>query len=226
MTEGFYGQQGTFDGTSDHNVIEFIVRQMLGRVRTGVPVKVIAVHGGGVGPAPTVDVQVLVNQIDGVGNQTPHGTIFGIPVLRIQGGANAVICDPVANDIGWLSIGDRDISAVKANKGKQSNPGSYRRHNLADGVYIGAILNPAAPTQYVQFTTTGLKIADKNGNIIEMKSGEIDITSTKVSINGDLAVSGAITAGGEITAGSGGGGSVTLQQHKHTGNNIPPTPGT
>lgn len=226
MVDQFFGQQSTYDDTSDHNAIAFLIRQTLGSVRTGIPVKVTAVHDGGLGPAPTVDVQPLVNQIDGIGNQTAHGKIFGIPVLRIQGGKNAIICDPAVDDIGWLSIADRDISAVKANKGKQSNPGSYRRHNLADGVYIGAILNPADPTQYVQFTANGIKIADKNGNIVEMKSGEIDITATKVTISGDLAVSGKITAAAEITAGFGGADSVTLTQHKHPGNNLPPTPGT
>lgn len=226
MVDQFFGQQTTSDDTSDHNAFNFIVKQRLSRVRTGIPVSVVAVHDGGVGPPPTVDVQPLVNQIDGVGNQTAHGKIFGVPVLRVQGGKNAIIMDPVVNDIGWLSIADRDISAVKANKGKQSNPGSYRRHNLADGVYIGAILNPANPTQYVQFTTDGMKVADKNGNIIELKSGSIAITATKVTISGDLAVTGNITATNGITAGSGGGDSVTLQHHTHPSNGTPPTPGT
>lgn len=226
MMAGFFGQQNTFHDASDFNVFSFIVRQALGRVRTGIPVKVKTIHGGGVGAPPTVDVLPLVNQIDGVGNKTAHGTIFGIPVLRLQGGISALIIDPAVDDIGWLSVADRDISAVKANKGKQSNPGSYRRHNLADGVYVGAILNPANPTQYIQFTADGIKISDKNGNLIVLKSGEIDITATKVSITGNLAVSGTITASGEITAGHGGADSVTLRQHVHTGNNIPPTPGT
>ena len=226
MADQFFGQQNSFDDASEFNAFRFIVRQSLGRVRTSIPVKVTAVHGGGVGAPPTVDVQPLVNQIDGQGNKTAHGTIFGVPVLRVQGGKNAIICDPVADDIGYLVVADRDISAVKANSGKVSNPGSFRRHNLADGVYVGAILNPANPTQYVQFTTSGMKLVDKNGNVVEMKSGEISITATKVSITGDLSVSGAITAVGEITAGQGGADSVTLQQHVHAGNNIPPTPGT
>ncbi len=67
--EKFFGQQGTFDDSSDYNARDFHIRQVLGQVRTSVPVKIIAVHGGGVGAAPTVDVQPLINQIDGQGNQ-------------------------------------------------------------------------------------------------------------------------------------------------------------
>lgn len=226
MTDQQFGQQLTQDDTTDFSVIRFIVKQMLGRARSATPVKVLAVHDGGVGAAPTVDVQPIINAIDGQGNKTVHGKIFAIPVLRMQGGSNALIIDPQVNDIGFLVVSDRDISAAKANNGAISNPGSFRRNNLADGVYIGAILNPGNPDQYVQFTTSGMKLADKNGNIIEMKSGEIEITATKVVINGDLSVSGQITSAGEITAGFGSGDSVTLQQHVHTGNGVPPTPGT
>lgn len=215
--EGFFGQRGITDSTDLYNAIKFLVQQELRETRTSVPVKIIAVHGGGVGAAPTVDVQPMVNQIDGQGNQTPHGIIYGLPCTRNQGGGNAVINDPLVGDVGHVVISDRDISALQSNEGAQSNPGSYRHHNLADGVYHGAMLNPADPTQAVQFTETGIKIFDKNGNIIEMKAGSIAIT-------GNLTVTGAITAG------FGTGDAVTLQGHTHPttppGPEAPPNPGT
>lgn len=223
MSDAF-GQQGTPDDTSDHNVIQFLIRQALGRARTAIPAKVITVHGGGVGAPPTVDVQVLVNAIDGIGQQSAHDTMFAIPVFRLQGGPNAIIIDPVAGDIGYLVVSDRDISAFKANSGAQSNPGSYRRNSLSDAIYFGGIVNPADPTQFVQFTDTGVKVFDKNGNKIEMSSGSIKLTATKVTIQGDLDVT------GEVTAGAGGSDSVGLQTHQHptavSGSPSSPTPGT
>jgi hypothetical protein len=227
---GQYGQQGTFDDVSEDSVAQFLIRQAIGSLRTCIPVQVKKVTGGAVGAPPVVDVLPLVNLMDGQGNASSHGTISGVPVVRMQGGKNAIIVDPVVDDIGWLMVADRDISAVKANKGDRSNPGSFRRHNLADGVYFGGILNPADPTQYVQFTKDGLKIVDKNSNIIELKDGEIDITATKVRLNGNLEVHGDITATGSVTAGQGSGDQIGLQSHKHptaaSGPPSSPTPGT
>lgn len=215
--EKFFGQQGTFDDSSEYNARDFHIRQRIGEVRTAIPVKIIAVHGGGVGAAPTVDVQPLVNQIDGQGNQTPHGIIYGLPCTRNQGGGNAIINDPLVGDVGHIVVSDRDTSSLRSNEGEQSNPGSFRTYDLADGVYHGAMLNPANPDQYVQFTETGMKLADKNGNIIEMKAGSIAIT-------------GNLTVTGSITAGFGSGDAVTLQGHTHPttppGPEAPPNPGT
>ena len=237
MTDGQFGQQGTSDASTEFAVLAFIVRQALGKVRTGVVVKVLAVHGGGVGVAPTVDVQPVVNQIDGIGTATAHGKIFNVPVARIQGGTNAIIIDPQVNDIGLMVVSDRDISAAKANNGAVSNPGSYRRHNLADGSYIGALLMPGTPNQYIIINTAGIKIVDSHGNVIQTTSAGITMTdansnsiamgSSGINLNGVVIdQSGNIKAPGGVTAGFGGADSVTLQHHVHTGNNIVPTPGT
>lgn len=214
----YYGQQQLHDDTSDHNVTDFHIRQLLGRVRTGVPVIVKAVHGGGVDKPPTVDVQPAVNQIDGQGNKTAHGIINGVAVLRVQGGSWAIIADPQVGDVGYMLVADRDISALKANGGAVSNPGSYRRHNLSDGVYIGAMLAPM-PTQYVEFTSTGITIKDKNGNTIVMGPAGINLNGLIIDASGN------VTTPGSVQAGTGTGDSVTLQHHTHSGG-AQPTPGT
>lgn len=157
------GQQWFTDHSSLFHIVNFLVQQALTKVRTGVVVEVVAVHGGGVGKAPTVDVKPVVKQADGSGKSSSHGTIYGIPCARNQGGGNAIINDPKVGDIGHIVVSDRDISSVKSNDGKESNPGSMRRHNLADGVYHAACMNAGTPDQYVQFTATGVRIADKNG---------------------------------------------------------------
>lgn len=213
---GYYGQLGLTDTRSQFNVMTFIIEAALGRVRTMVVVEVMAVtNDGDLSQVGYVNVKPMVNQVDGVGNMTPHGTIFNLPYFRIQGGTNAVILDPKVGDKGIAVIADRDSSAVKST-GAAANPGSKRRFDLADGFYFGGFLNGQVE-QYVQFTDDGIKVADKNGNVLEM-------TSSGIALTGNLTVTGTITATGEITKGSGL-TKVTLSQHQHSGNNLPPTPG-
>jgi|ERR1039458_1643607 hypothetical protein len=211
------GQQGITDATSQFNVRAFQITQALGAARTMIPVKVIAIHGGGLGPAGTVDVMPLVKQMDGLSKTQSHATIYGLPYTRLQGGLNAIINDPIVGDIGTVVVADRDISSVKANSG-EANPGSFRRFSLSDGVYHGAILIKGTPNQYVMFTATGIKIADKNGNIIEMKSGCINVTTAEFRVNG------------KVIAGYGTGDQVGLQSHTHSdpqGGTVPAAdPGT
>jgi hypothetical protein len=223
MSNGYVGQTGLSSAGGEYNAHRFLVWQLLGLVGTVKVVKVIAVHAaGGLAVGGTVDVQPLTNQIDGQGNSTPHGTVFGLPYIRLQGGANAVIIDPVAGDIGLAVIADRDISAVKSKRG-QANPGSFRRFDMADGIFLGGILN-AVPEQYVEFIADGgLKLADKFGN-------SLTSSAEGWALVGNLAVTGDITATGEITKGLGGSDSVTVGGHTHPdpqgGNVGPPNPGT
>jgi hypothetical protein len=218
---GYFGQKGVPDDKSAFNAIDFHIRQTLLWARTATPVLVKAVHGGGIGAPPTVDVLPLVNMIDGVGQQTPHGIVYGIPAVRLQGGRNAVIIDPAAGDVGLLVVSDRDISAVKANAGAQSNPGSFDHHSLADGIYVGGILNPGAPNQYVQFTSDGIALVDKHSNTIVTDASGITINGVLFDRSGN------VSASGDVTAGSGGADSVGLQTHEHpTAGNGPPSPPT
>jgi hypothetical protein len=203
-----YGWQEPADSNSEFNATCFLVRQLIAKISTMTPVKVQAVtNSGGLSPAGTVDVLPLVSMIDGAGHATKHGTLHGLPYFRLQGGANAVIIDPEVGDIGFAVFADRDISAVVANKGA-ANPGSRRRFDMADGIYCGGVLNGTS-TQYVQFTSTGIKIADKNANVIEMKSDGIHFTG-KVFMSADLAVVGAITAASAALTGALSAASATL----------------
>ncbi len=198
----YFGVAGVAAFMGSFNQDQFQIEQALSKARTATPVKVIAVHGGGTSTPPTVDVQPVINMVDGVGNITPHTTIFGIPVHRYQGGGNAFICDPQPGDLGLMVVSDRDMSALKAQPGSNAPPGSRRQHNLSDGVYYGVILGGGNPTQAVQFTDTGVRVYDKNGTVLQMDANGVTIT-------GNLRVS------GTITAGYGGADSVTLQGHTH-----------
>jgi hypothetical protein len=137
------------------NAMSFIAKQMLSGAWTITLAQVKSVtNAGEVKDTGTVTLQSLVNQIDGQGNATPHGTISNAIYFRYGGKGGAIICDPVVGDIGIMLSASRDISSVKANKA-QANPGSPRTFDPADPIYLGAVLS-AAPTQYILFTSTGL----------------------------------------------------------------------
>ena len=190
----YAGQQNTQSAASAFNATTFLFSQLAGKIWTAMPVKVMAVTNTGSDVAAgTVDVQPLVNQIDGEGNATPHGTIYGIPYFRLQGGANAIIIDPQVGDIGDLICCQRDISSVIANKA-QSTPGSLRRFDPADGFYFGGFLN-GVPSQYVRFYASN-----------------IEIKAPTVTVTGNLNVTGSITATGDVI-----GNGTHLHTHVHSG---------
>lgn len=216
---GFHGFEQPGTSASQFNALRFMVNAMLTRVRTATLVKVMAVtNSGGLSEVGFVDILPLVNQVDGSGKPTPHGTIFRCPYLRIQGGANAVIIDPEVGDIGIAVFADRDISSATANKGP-ANPGSRRRFSMADGLYLGGVLN-GTPSQYVRFSSAGIEIHSPaqvkitapdvliEADTVEIVAGTVDIdastaatvTTPTFTVNGATVLNGAVTASSTVTA--------------------------
>lgn len=171
------------------------------RVSVAIPVKVVKVTGGAgaLAPGGTVDVQPLVQQIDGYGNGTPHETVYGIPYHRYQGGDTAVIFDPRVGDVGYMIVADRDTSVVKKTL-KSSLPGSRRRFSYSDGTYFGVYGSSEAPRQYIRSTDDGLEISDRYGNKIVMSASGIQLISSSGTIKA--------TAGGKT---------VDVTKHLHSG---------
>ena len=179
---GAFNQAGRTSRTSKQNQDGFQFDQFMSRVWTAIPVKVISCTGtGAVATAGTVNVQPLVNMIDGAGNATPHGVINGLPYYRLQAGNTAIIADPIAGDLGLAIFCQRDISSVKVNKAV-SNPGSFRKFDPADGIYLGGLLNPV-PAVAIQFGGGAIII-----------NGALTTTSNLVAGNG---------ATGSFTTGTG-----------------------
>lgn len=150
--QGYPGQQTPFDDTSTPSQQRFMVEQMLARVNTAMLVQVKKVtNKGEVKEVGTVDVLPLAKMMDGEGNTFSHGIINSLPYFRLQGGAKkAVILDPKEGDIGVAVFGDRDLSGVIKNK-KESPPGSFRRHDMADGMFFPCFLG-GKPETFVRFT--------------------------------------------------------------------------
>jgi len=155
--EGFVGQLRAEQASNGYDALIFTIQQILNRVQTATLVKVLTcTNKGELAPVGRVDVQPLVNQLDGALNAVPHATIFDVPYFRLQGGTDAVILDPKPGDIGIAVFASRDISAVKSSK-QQSNPGSGRTHDMADALYIGGVLN-GKPEQFVRFSADGIEV--------------------------------------------------------------------
>lgn len=200
-----YGHFLPVDSQDAMAVTAAIVRSMLAQLDTMKLVQVQAVHGGGVAESGTVDVLPLVQQIDGNGYGTPHNTVYGLPWSRVQGGTNAIICDPAIGDVGYVVVSDRDISSVKAQGAGLSTTKGYvpnirRTFDIADGVYAGGCIC-VTPDQYLIFTATGIRIVDKNGNSVAMgptgmtladlngnqiimTTGFVNVVTTSFQVNG------------------------------------------
>jgi hypothetical protein len=164
---GYYGAAWFFTPGSRLNTLDFLIRQVIaGKAFAGLA-EVKAVHGGGVGAPPTVDVQPVVSQSDGLGNLVPHDVVHGLPCFRLQSGSAAVILDPVVGDIGDVIICHRDHSNV-IETGAVSGPGSRRQNSWADGMYFGSFLGPT-PTTYLHL--------DQGGNATLTAPGTVTINT-------------------------------------------------
>jgi len=210
-------------GANDASQMLYLVKRQLGRVRTTTLVRVIScTNSGGVSPVGTVDVQPLIQQVDGQGNLVDLPPLFGLPYVRLQGGTNAIILDPQPGDIGLAMFSDRDLSAAIAGK-TVSPPGSRRQHSLADGLYIGGVLN-GTPEQYVQFEASGivinspLKVTVNAPNVDINASTQFKVVSPDIQLDGPVHITGAqtndstIVASGDVT-----GQGTSLHTHVHSG---------
>ncbi|WP_273761525.1 hypothetical protein [Aeromonas hydrophila] len=129
----------------------------------------------GTAPNLVVDVLPLVTQRDHTGAMINNSPVYNVPVFRLQRGTSAVIMDPVVGDIGAILVCDKDNSGARANR-KPSLPGTDRSHSKSDALYIGGFLN-GNPTEYAQFTGTGINIKSP---------GTVNINGLKILPDGKL----------------------------------------
>ncbi len=191
--QAYTGFAGLADVSGEWNRLQFAIRSVIAGLATTTLVQVRAVRADGDGFA--VDVQPMVAQVDGAGNAVAHGTIHNMPVWRVQGGTSALIVKPVVGDIGLAVFASTDISGVKRAKAP-TTPGSARRFDWADGIYLGGVLGPTA-TQFVKMDETGVTI--KSPTKVTIDAPEI-VTTGELKNNGKL-VGSTHTHGGVQTGG-------------------------
>lgn len=186
---------------------EYIINSLIGRIGTVTVCRIVKVKSGGVGPVGLVDIMPMVLQVDGAGNVYDNATIFNVPYMRYQGGANAVIIDPKVGDIGICLVATRDISKVKRTK-KDAPPDSKRKFDWADSLYIGGILN-GTPAQYIHFLESGIDI---------VATGEIKATGTKIILDAPVETTSTLQAAGHITDNTAAGNNQTMASMRTTYN--------
>lgn len=231
------GQQTNADVATEWATLQFVIRQILSRVATCALVKVVScTNSGGVSQVGFVNVQPVIPMVDGKGVVWPHGVLYRLPYIRVQGGANAVILDPEPGDLGLAWFASRDISAAKSDDGRASlqgsatsiPPGSERQFDMSDGLYMGGVLN-GIPAQYVRFAAGGVTVLSPSkvtiqAPTIELK-GDVVQTDGDVSFSNDVAVGATLTAATDVV-----GGGINLKTHTHGGvqagggNSGPPNP--
>lgn len=215
-------QQPT-SAANDWTMTLFVVNQLLAGKATAGLVRVLAcTNAGGIAPVGTVDVELLVNQVDGAGTSpTPHGPMYGLPYNRLQGGAFAVIIDPIPGDIGLAVFCSRDSTAAFAAKGP-AGPASADVMGFNSGMYFGGFLN-GTPSSYAAYVPgVGVKIVDPLSILLQAPQvtiqaatqatiqaptialeGAVVQTAGPVTMATTLAVAGAATVTGALAANGG-----------------------
>lgn len=184
----------------DGRAQEWIIRDLIRKVHTATPVRVLTVR-----PATDrvgfVDVVPLIEDVDTNGAVIEQSPIYNVPYLRLQGGVSAVILDPAVGDIGLAVFAERDATALATTL--QAGPAATQRsHSSADGFYFGGFLN-GAPTQWIKFLAGGAGIdINTPGNLTLEAAGSITMSSggtTTVNAQGGFVVNANMTLNGTMS---------------------------
>lgn len=219
--QAYAGIGGPEDAHNEYSRARFIAEQVLNRAATITLVLVKAYDAD----KKTVDVQPMVAQLDGAGSAFQHGVINALPVWAMQGGDSGIIVTPKVGDIGLATFCHSDISSVKETKAP-APPGSRRRFDWADGIYLGGVLN-GEPTQFIRLTETGgIEITSPDsrpivitagGDVSVVAGGTATVEADEITMDGNVTVTGTLTADGALTVPSATIGGKDFATHRHTG---------
>lgn len=137
-------------GYSSANTLQYAINQALMNVNTILPCKILAITGS------TYTVQPLNNIISADGTPIAPPVLSNIPACITMGGNAGIIIEYVINDTVLVGFCQRDITTIKQSW-LLSNPASFRKFSLSDGVIISKLSN-SLPTIYVKVTASGVEI--------------------------------------------------------------------
>ena len=222
MSEELSQNSGEFTGSSEYNVLDFVIRSIVcGLVNTAIPVRVDKVErpaeGGGAG---YLSATPLIKMRSAKGDALDVVSIPKLRWFRLQHGAAAIIVDPKPGDIGLAVFAQQDVSALNGGS-EPIQPGSFRSYSISDGFYFGGFWGQK-PTTFIriedngQVTVTAPQSVVVNSiNVTVNASGSTKIDSPSVTITGDttiektLTVRELISGTGGMTVSGGSGASVT-----------------
>lgn len=211
-TAGYPAWQDAFAANNHVNALAFMICQAMAEASHVALVVVKGVTANTTdGAPPLVNVQPMVHQVDQTGTALPHGVIHNIPTWRAQSGASAFICDPKEGDIGAVICSDRDISSALANQAP-SNPGSFRRFDWSDALYIGGF-GSVDPTTFVQVDDdTGVTVQVAARNPFTINADSIVIAASDGASEANVTLTGTLSASVDVVAGG-----VSGHGHVHGG---------
>lgn len=222
MSEELSQNSGEFTGSSEYNVLDFVIRSIVcGLVNTAIPVRVDKVErpaeGGGAG---YLSATPLIKMRSAKGDALDVVSIPKLRWFRLQHGTAAIIVDPKPGDIGLAVFAQQDVSALNGGS-EPIQPGSFRCYSISDGFYFGGFWGQK-PTTFIriedngQITVTAPQSVVVNSiDVTVNASGSTKIDSPSVTITGDttiektLTVKELITGTGGMTVSGGSGASVT-----------------
>mgnify|MGYP000243361781 CR=1 FL=1 len=150
---------------ADANAVEMAIQQILlnnvNTITTGV---IDAVNDNG-----TYDVQPTLNYL--LQDQSPFKPpmIFNIPASVIRFGNAGIKGKYKKGDAVIVGIVQRDITVLKKNWKKLTNPNSLRRFALPDGIILNGLSNDE-PSTYIELTDDAINITAPtiklNGNVV------------------------------------------------------------
>ena len=243
MSEELSQNSGEFTGSSEYNVLDFVIRSIVcGLVNTAIPVRVDKVErpaeGGGAG---YLSATPLIKMRSAKGDALDVVSIPKLRWFRLQHGTAAIIVDPKPGDIGLAVFAQQDVSALNGGS-EPLQPGSFRCYSISDGFYFGGFWGQK-PTTFIriedngQVTVTAPQSVVVNSiNVTVNASGSTKIDSPSVTITGDTTIektltvrelisgtggmtvsggSGASVTGNLITTGDVTAGGISLQNHVH-----------
>lgn len=222
MSEELSQNSGEFTGSSEYNVLDFVIRSIVcGLVNTAIPVRVDKVErpaeGGGAG---YLSATPLIKMRSAKGDALDVVSIPKLRWFRLQHGTAAIIVDPKPGDIGLAVFAQQDVSALNGGS-EPIQPGSFRCYSISDGFYFGGFWGQK-PTTFIriedngQVTVTAPQSVVVNSiDVTVNASGSTKIDSPSVTITGDttiektLTVRELISGTGGMTVSGGSGASVT-----------------
>ena len=157
----------------------FLINSVVNNINTAELVRVIAVDE----EKKQIDVIPIVAKPDSEGQKIEPSPIYGIKYIEWQYGTNAIIATPVINDIGLLVVCTKDVSSIESGL-----VGSYRRYNLADGIYFGGLCGfNQTPTQFIKFDENGIEITSPTALTVNTQTMTVNAQKSATVIAGETA---------------------------------------
>ncbi len=171
-------------------------------LNTGEVVEITKVYSNDNGPVGFVSVKPMLYRIGADNNNLELGEIHNVPYYRIQGGKNAVICDPQVGDIGFCVFATRDTSLLKRTRSRVG-PNVNRICDQSDA-FLTMTWSKEEAEQYIWFK--GDEIHIKANSKIVLDAPEVVIPNGKLTVLGIIeSLTDIITKG------------ISLFTHKHGG---------